>query len=83
MNSEERTVRLLLFAQARELLGFREHWVSVRAEETPREILERIAPGFFEKIPGARVSLDLEYCSWDAPVGDADEMAVLPPVSGG
>ncbi|CAB4244262.1 Molybdopterin converting factor, small subunit [Methylacidimicrobium sp. AP8] len=79
----ERTVRLLLFSQARELLGFRERAVPVRPEETPRQLLERIAPGFFEKIPGARVSLDLEYSSWDAPIGEAEELAVLPPVSGG
>jgi molybdopterin synthase sulfur carrier subunit len=83
MSSGERTIRLLLFAQARELLGFRERLVSVRPEETPREILERLSPGFFEKLFGVRVSLDLEYCSWDNPVGEADEMAVLPPVSGG
>ncbi|WP_018291052.1 MoaD/ThiS family protein [Verrucomicrobium sp. 3C] len=83
MGNEERTIRLLLFAQAKEFLGFRERLVSVRPEETPREILERLSPGFFERNFGARVSLDLEYCSWDAPVGEAGEMAVLPPVSGG
>ncbi|MGD9896037.1 MAG: MoaD/ThiS family protein [Candidatus Methylacidiphilaceae bacterium] len=83
MSSGERTIRLLVFAQARDLLGFRECNISVHDEETPHEILERISPGFFEKIFGARVSLDLTYCSWDAPVGEAAEMAVLPPVSGG
>lgn len=83
MRNEERTVRLLLFAQARELLGFRERAISVDPGETPHQILERVSPGFFEKIFGARVSLDLEYCSWDCPIGEAEEMAVLPPVSGG
>ncbi len=83
MGTEERTVRLLLFAQARELVGFRELLILVDPEETPRQILERIAPGFFEKVFGARVSLDLEYGSWDCPIGEAEEMAVLPPVSGG
>lgn len=83
MSSEERTVRLLLFAQARELLGRRELSISVRPEETPHQVIERISPGFFEKVFGARVSLDLEYCSWDCPIGEAEEMAVLPPVSGG
>ncbi len=83
MSTEERTVRLLLFAQARELLGFRERSIRVHPEETPHQLLERISPGFFEKILGARVSLDLEYCSWDCPIGEAEELAVIPPVSGG
>jgi molybdopterin synthase sulfur carrier subunit len=30
-----------------------------------------------------RVALDQEYCDWDTPVGQAAELALMPPVSGG
>jgi molybdopterin synthase sulfur carrier subunit len=49
--------------------------------ETLREILARIAPGFDPA--SARVAVDFEYTHWDAPLGDATEIALIPPVSGG
>ena len=30
-----------------------------------------------------RVAIDLEYRAWDEPIGNAQEMAIIPPVSGG
>ena len=30
-----------------------------------------------------RVAVDQEYHAWDAPIGDASEIALIPPVSGG
>ncbi len=75
------TVKLLAFAQAGDQLGFRDRVIACAPEETPRAILARVAPALD---PAAlRVALDGEYCDWDAPIGTAEELALIPPVSGG
>lgn len=76
------SVKLLAFAQSAERFGWREMLVECGPHETPREIFARVAPGFD---PGtARVAVNCEYSAWDDAVGPlAQELAVLPPVSGG
>ena len=75
-------MKLLAFAQAAVQLGWRETLVDCAPTETPRELFNRLAPEFE---PGAaRVAVDCEYHSWDAAIGPvAQELAVIPPVSGG
>lgn len=75
-------IKILAFAQSRDLLGFSERVVDCAATETPRQILRRLDPAFD---PGQtiRLALDLQYADWDKPVGDASELALIPPVSGG
>jgi len=75
-------VKILTFAQTRTQLGFSELTVDCAATETPRQILRRVAPQFD---PGKtiRVAVDQEYADWDQPVGEAFELALIPPVSGG
>ena len=74
-------LRLLAFAQAHDLLGFRERVVECTPAETPRALLARLAPG--ANCAAMRVALDCEYADWDAPIGAARELALIPPVSGG
>lgn len=75
-------VKLLAFASAAAALGWRERIVECEAEETPAGILQRIAPGF--DVGKSRVAVNQEYARWDSPVGgSAEEIAVIPPVSGG
>ena len=73
---------ILTFAQTRTQLGFAEKSVDCRPDETPRDILRRLAPQFD---PGrtVRVAVNQEYADWDKPVGNATELALIPPVSGG
>lgn len=75
-------ITVLTFAQTRTQLGFAEKSFECDPTETPRQILRRLAPQFD---PGrtVRVALDQEYADWDRPVGDATELALIPPVSGG
>jgi molybdopterin synthase sulfur carrier subunit len=72
---------LLTFAQAREQLGFGERAIECAATDTPREVLRRIAPEFSTE--SCRVAVDQEYADWDQPIGQAQELALIPPVSGG
>jgi molybdopterin synthase sulfur carrier subunit len=72
---------ILVFAQARDSFGFAERVVVCAPEETPRALLHRLAPGVSQE--HLRVALDCEYVTWDTPVGEAAELAIIPPVSGG
>ncbi len=74
-------VKLLAFAQAHDQLGFKELLLEASPEESPRSLLARVAPGF--RPDSARLARDCEYCSWDQPIGQARELAIIPPVSGG
>lgn len=74
-------VKLLAFAQARDQLGWPERVLECEPGETPRAVLARVAPAVLTE--GWRVAVDEEYQSWDAPLGPAREIALIPPVSGG
>jgi molybdopterin synthase sulfur carrier subunit len=74
-------MRILAFAGARKEAGFAELDVAVEPAETPRGIVARVAPGL--RVENLRAAVDCEYCDWDAPVGAAAELAIIPPVSGG
>ena len=74
-------IKLLAFAQTAQHLGFKEQNVRFTADETPRMLLARVAPSL--SIASLRVAIDCEYHDWDVPIGNAAEMALIPPVSGG
>jgi len=74
-------IRLLAFAHTRDELGFHETLVECASGETPRTIVSRVAPAL--ELASLRVAVDFEYQDWDAPIGAASEIALIPPVSGG
>ena len=78
------SVVLLLFASAREAAGTAS--LDVNAA-TVTEVLEqaraRFGEGFSAVLAGSRVWLNGEPASGPEPLSDGDEVAVLPPVSGG
>jgi sulfur-carrier protein len=75
---------LRLFAQAREAAGVGRADVE---GSTVREVLatagERFGPSFDAVVASSRVWVNGEPAESAAAVGPADEVAVLPPVSGG
>jgi len=75
---------LRLFAQAREVAGTGSvevdgHTVGAVLDEA----VERFGPTFAEVLGASRVWLNGDPVERDADVGPGDEVAVLPPVSGG
>ena len=74
-------VRLLAFAYTAQQAGFSECVIESDATDTPRQLLQRAAPAVATE--GLRVAVDCEYHDWDAPIGAASEVALIPPVSGG
>jgi molybdopterin synthase sulfur carrier subunit len=77
-------LKILAFAHARSAVGFAEQTVEVLPTDTPRMILMGLLGDQSASVCGTcRVAIDLEYRAWDEPIGNAQEMAIIPPVSGG
>ena len=74
-------IKLLAFAQAADQLGFRERVVDCSGDDSPRGMLTTHAPKLDCSL--MRVAVDGEYRDWDAAIGEAREIAIIPPVSGG
>lgn len=80
------TVTVRFFARYAELAGCDSAAVAVPAAATVADVLAQVR----ERIPGTRVlpprplaALNLRHVKLDAPVHDGDEVALLPPFSGG
>lgn len=79
-------ITLRLFSVARDLAGFREQTMDVPAGSRTGHILEILQsrnPRFAEWQHAIRFAVNQEYVSGDHLLRDGDEVAVLPPVSGG
>jgi molybdopterin converting factor small subunit len=76
--------QLLLFASAREAAGTaREDIHGTTVAEVLAIATERFGPSFQSVLASCTIWLNGDECSSDAPVGVSDEVAVLPPISGG
>ncbi|UCD11125.1 MAG: molybdopterin converting factor subunit 1 [Nitrospinaceae bacterium] len=80
--------RLLYFASLRALAGKSEESLELGGETTVRALGERIgktSPKLGEMILGKKVmvSVNQDVATLDTPVRDGDEVAFLPPFSGG
>lgn len=81
-------MRVLFFAGARDAAGCESAEVSWDGEAalTHAEfwaLLEARYPRLAASRPGARLARNLEYLEPNAPLFSGDEVAVIPPVSGG
>lgn len=79
-------VRVRLFARLREIAGETELEREVPAGATAATVWAELARDYPE-LAGYRevtsCAVNAEYARFDAPVHDGDEIAFLPPVSGG
>jgi molybdopterin converting factor small subunit len=79
------TVRVLLFGALREQLGD-EVMVDAGAASTIAELwtlVTRDRPHLRDRRASVRAARNLAYCEWDDRVSAGDEVAFMPPVSGG
>jgi len=79
-------IRLLFFAGLREALGRKEQVIEVE----PGATLETLVARLHAELPALEryrsrlvISLNAQRRSFDTPLGDGDEVAFLPPMSGG
>jgi molybdopterin converting factor subunit 1 len=79
-------VKVLFFGRVRELTGLSEENGEISAGATLGDLLERYLRRYPE-LAGFRASLvasrNQEFAAWDTRIAGGDEIAFLPPVSGG
>ncbi|MEB3165560.1 MAG: MoaD/ThiS family protein [Cyanobacteriota bacterium] len=76
-------IRIRLFASLREAAGWAERtWpLATPAPLTPRDLWPQLAlPGALSEV---RVAINQQFASADSPLQPGDELAFLPPISGG
>ena len=78
------TVRVLFFAWLRERCGVREVTLELPAGATVGDLWSRLV-GRFDKLPAEppRFAVNRLYVDKAHPLHDNDELALIPPVSGG
>jgi MoaE-MoaD fusion protein len=79
-------VQVLFFGQLKDLIGQVAESLVLGERATVRDILQHYSekfPAILKLSPSLALSVNQEYASQDAPLRDGDEVALLPPVSGG
>ncbi len=79
-------VNVLVFGMLKDVLGKATDAVELPAGATLQDLLagyQRQYPRFQQFLPAIAVSVNQEYAARSAPLKDGDEVALLPPVSGG
>jgi molybdopterin synthase catalytic subunit len=80
------TIRVLFFGMARDAVGRGEDQLTLESETTVGAIFDRYAAahaGFAALAPSIVPARNREFCGRETAVADGDEIAFLPPVSGG
>ena len=79
-------VRVLFFGQLREITGLQHDDAELSEGARLDDVFDRYAkqfPKLLEFRESLAASINQEYASWRAPLAQGDEVAFLPPVSGG
>ena len=79
-------VTVRLFARLRDIAGSAELMREIPAGATIGSVWRQLAdefPGFAEYERSISSAVNADYARMDQPLGDGDEVAFLPPVSGG
>lgn len=79
-------VRVLFFGQLREIVGAAEEAVELDDGASVEQLFARYGrrhPALAGFRPSVIASVNQEFARWDAPLAAGDEVAFLPPVSGG
>jgi molybdopterin converting factor subunit 1 len=79
-------VKVKLFSVARDLAGFSEREIDVEHNSTTQDVLKFLEQHnlqFREWKSSLRFAVNYEYVQGNHPLREGDEVAVIPPVSGG
>jgi molybdopterin synthase catalytic subunit/molybdopterin synthase sulfur carrier subunit len=79
-------VRVLTFARLREVLGYGERELEIALPATLDDVWAVVTAGWSEAAamrPSTRFARNGVVAPGETPVGDGDEIALLPPVGGG
>jgi molybdopterin converting factor subunit 1 len=79
-------IKVKFFASSRDVAGVDEVEVDVPVQITGKElwrVLEERFPGLKRLSASSLLAVNMEYAHSDATLNDGDEVAIIPPVSGG
>ena len=79
-------IKLLFFASCRDLIGTGERQMTLSDGATVTDLISKLASEqarFTDMAPSLMVSVNQAYVERDAELQDGDEVAFIPPVSGG
>jgi len=79
-------VNCLFFAVARERAGIDRLELSLEEGSTSNDAVRailRLNPSLKDVVDHSRIACNGAFVEADAPLGDGDELAIIPPVSGG
>jgi MoaE-MoaD fusion protein len=79
-------IRVLFFGMLKDLAGAPSDSLELKSDATLADVLrhyESKIPQLKQFLPSIAVSVNQEYASHDVPLCEGDEVALLPPVSGG
>ena len=80
------TIKLLYFAALRDVFGKGEESLEIPRQSTLAELAERLVlrtPGLKAHLPSLAWGVNFEFATLQAVLNEGDEVALLPPVSGG
>lgn len=80
------SVRVKLFAMARDIAGVHETIISLPTDSTTSGLLQSLLlqyPRLKDWRNHFRIAVNCEYVDLHQPLHDGDEVAIIPPVSGG
>jgi len=73
---------LMAWAHSKSIVGFEEKEIEYDPSETVYEVIDRVC-GKADALQFCRVAVNQRIHDWKSPIGNALEVAILPPVSGG
>jgi molybdopterin converting factor subunit 1 len=79
-------VRVLFFGRLKEITGCAEDWTEITDGSAVEDLFARYGsqfPALADFRPSVVASVNEEFADWRAPLRAGDEVAFLPPVSGG
>ncbi len=79
-------IKVLFFASCRDLIGAGEREMTLPDSATVTDLISKLAleqARFIDMAPSLMVSINQAYVERDAELQDGDEVAFIPPVSGG
>jgi MoaE-MoaD fusion protein len=79
-------VHILLFGMLKDMAGKSSDWMDLPAGASVRDALERYAsasPAMKDALPSLAAAVNQQYAGAETVLNDGDEVALLPPVSGG
>lgn len=80
------TITVRLFAAMADAAGARELTIELPEGATGRDLLSLLSqryPKVADLAPSLRLAVNQEYVPWESPLRPDDEIAIIPPVSGG